>query len=130
MEDDAQRPSPRPAAYHKLPIAQKRAMAYAAQREPAVACPRCDAQVMPADLLAHVEHRCTGPREPGPTAKWVTWREALVFAPKRTLLRWVRQGRVRHRGRRLDRQYLYRDLVVCKARKIGLAASEGAIGGT
>lgn len=120
MEDDAQRPSPRPAAYHKLPIAQKRAMAYAAQREPAVACPRCDAQVMPADLLAHVEQRCAGPREPGPAAKWVTWREALALSvPETTLSFWARTGQVRYLGERMDRRYLLRDLALKIAQRRG-----------
>jgi hypothetical protein len=54
--------------YHKLPIAQKRAEALARAREPAVTCPDCDTQVMPADLLAHLRDRCPGQRDPGPGA--------------------------------------------------------------
>jgi hypothetical protein len=96
--------------YHRLPIAEKRALAIGSQREPAVTCPTCDTQVMPADLLAHMEQRCAGPREPGPGARWVTWREARAIVPERTLVRWVERGFVRHRGGRGDRTYLHRDL--------------------
>lgn len=128
------RPSPRPAEYHRLPIAQKRALAAATQREPAVACPACDTQVMPADLIAHLEQRCTGPREPGPGARWVTWREAVANirradrdlsepAAMMMLSRWSRpDGRgviaVRTRGTRGDRQYLFSDLAKNVARRM------------
>lgn len=105
------RPSPRSADYHRLPIAQKRAMAAATQREPAVACPRCDTQVMPADLLAHIEQRCTGPREPGALDKWVGARDPIVRnVPKGTRAYWVARGFVRVRGGAMDREYLLRDL--------------------
>lgn len=96
--------------YRKLPIDQKRAEAIARAREPSVSCPECDTQVMPADLLAHLEQRCPGPREPGPGSKWVNWREARSLVPERTLVRWVDRGFVRVKGDRGDRQYLYRDL--------------------
>lgn len=96
--------------YHDLPIAQKRSEALARVREPSVTCPSCDTQLMPADLLAHLEHRCSGPREPGPGAKWVNWREARSIVPARTLVRWVERGFVRVRGGRGDREYLHRDL--------------------
>lgn len=96
--------------YHLMSAAEKRAASLSV-REPAVTCPDCDTQVMPADLLAHLEHRCPGPREPGPSSKWVTWREALALGvPKMTLSDWVRRGRVRMRGERGDRRYLLRDL--------------------
>lgn len=99
--------------YHRLPIAEKRAEDLARVREPAVTCPSCDTQVMPADLLAHLDLRCPGPRDPGPGAKWLTWREALAFGvPKRTFKRWVKRGCVRFKGNRGDRLYLARDLVV------------------
>lgn len=105
------KPSPRPHAYHLLPIAQKRALAAASQREPAVACPRCDTQVMPADLLAHLEQRCTGQREPGPGARWVSARDPIVRnVPKATRSYWVERGFVRVRGGTMDREYLLRDL--------------------
>lgn len=96
--------------YHELSIAEKQAESLARVREQPVACPSCGTQVMPADLIAHVEQRCSGPRDPGPGAKWITWREARALVPKRTLVRWVDGGRVRFRGGRGDRQYLYRDL--------------------
>jgi len=98
--------------YHRLSIAQKQAMALSSAREPSVACPSCGTQVMPADLLAHVGQRCAGPREAGPGAKWVNWREARAIVPERTLVRWVERGFIRVRGDRGDRQYLYRDLAV------------------
>lgn len=97
-------------SYQRLPIAQKRAQNLDRVREPAVTCPSCDTQVMPADLLAHIEQRCAGPREPGPGAKWVNWREARAIVPERTLVRWVERGFIRVRGERGERQYLHRDL--------------------
>lgn len=100
-------------SYHRMPIAQKRTEALARARETAVTCPSCDTQVMPADLIAHLEQRCTGPREPSAGAKWATWREALELGVrKRTLIRWVRRGHVRFKGGRGDRLYLLRDLVL------------------
>lgn len=98
--------------YHKLPIADKRRAAIASVRESAVSCPRCDTQVMPEDLLAHLDQRCTGPREPGPGSKWVNWRQAIELGvPERTLKRWVQAKHVRYQGGRGDRLYLRRDLV-------------------
>lgn len=97
-------------SYHRLPIAQKRVEALARVREPAVTCPSCDTQVMPTDLLSHMEQRCSGPREPGPGAKWVSWQEARSIVPERTLVRWIERGFVHVRGERGDRQYLHRDL--------------------
>lgn len=105
--------------YHRLPIAQKRAENIARVREPAVTCPICDTQVMPADLLGHMAERCQGPRDPGPGAKWVSWREARALVPKQTLLRWVDRGFVRFTGERQDRRYLYRDLAVKVAQRRG-----------
>jgi hypothetical protein len=99
--------------YHSLPIAQKRAEALARVREPAVTCPDCDMQVMPVDLHVHLESRCPGRREPGPSARWVDGRDALVrLVPKATLHYWVAQGFVRVRGARMDREYLLRDLAL------------------
>ena len=98
------------ARYHQLSIAEKRTEALARVREPAVQCPGCDTQVMPADLLNHLEQRCPGPREPGPGSKWISWQEARSLVPKPTLVRWIKGGRVRFKGSRGDRQYLYRDL--------------------
>jgi hypothetical protein len=107
--------------YHKLSIADKRALNISTVRESAVACPRCETQLMPDDLLAHLDERCTGPREPGPGSKWVTWSEALALGvPVRTLTRWVSAKFVRFKGGRGDRLYLRRDLVKRLAfRRIG-----------
>lgn len=106
--------------YHRLPIAQKRAEGIARMREPAVTCPSCDTQVMPAELLTHVEQRCEGPREPGPGAKWVNFREAMVLGvPRATLSFWTRTGQVRFLGERQDRQYLMRDLALKIAQRRG-----------
>ncbi len=97
--------------YHKLPIAQKRTEALTRIREPAVTCPSCDTQVMPSDLVAHVDDRCKGPREPGPGAKWISWREAVAMGePPAAISRWVNSGIVRIRGPQKNRQYLERDL--------------------
>jgi hypothetical protein len=99
--------------YNRLPIAQKRAEAIARAREPAVTCPSCDTQVMPADLLKHMDERCEGLREPNGAAKWIVWSEVMTFGvPSKTVQYWVHTGRVRYRGERLDRQYLLRDLVL------------------
>lgn len=100
--------------YHQLSIAEKQAEALGRVREQPVACPRhCGVQVMPADLLAHIEQRCTGPREPGPGAKWITHREALELGvPRATLSFWARRKHVRFVGERQDRKYLYRDLAL------------------
>lgn len=99
--------------YHRMPIARKRAEALARMREPARTCPGgCGMQVTAADLLAHLEQRCTGQAEPGPGSKWVNHREALALGVARmTLSDWVRAGRVRVRGERGDRLYLHGDLV-------------------
>lgn len=100
--------------YHSLSIAEKRAESISRVREAAVACPICDTQVMPADLLTHIDQRCQGLRDPGPGAKWIVWREAMAVSgvtPMR-LSRWVRNGHVRFVGGRQDRKYLYRDLAV------------------
>jgi hypothetical protein len=107
--------------YHKLSVAAKAALNLSTVRESAVHCPACDTQVMPADLLKHLEERCSGPRDPGPGSKWVTWREALAMGvPGKTLARWAKNGGIRSRGERGDRQYLHRDLVVRLARRRAL----------
>jgi hypothetical protein len=106
--------------YHKLPIAQKRAEALARAREPAVTCPDCDTQVMPADLLAHLRDRCPGQRDPGPGAKWLTHREVMALGvPRATLAKWTRDGHVRFVGELQDRRYLLRDLSLKIAHKQG-----------
>ncbi len=98
--------------YHRLPIAQKRAENIARVRELAVTCPGgCGTQVMRVDLLAHLRQRCPGQLEPGPSSKWVSFREARELVPKRTLARWVKDGHVRIKGGRGDQLYLHGDLV-------------------
>jgi hypothetical protein len=99
-------------SYQRLSIQEKRALDLARMREQPVACPGCGVGIMPADLLAHLEQRCQGPAEPGPSAKWVTWGQALalVGVTAMRLSRWVRAGYVRMRGPRGDREYLLRDL--------------------
>lgn len=99
--------------YGSLTFAEKRARDLSRAREPSVTCPSCDYQVMPVDLLVHLEERCEGPRDPGPGAKWVTWREALKLGVRKTTFaRWVRGGRVRYKGAPHDRLYLLRDLIL------------------
>lgn len=99
-------------SYHRMSAAQKQASSLAAVRELPVSCPRCDTQLMPEDLLVHLDQRCTGPRDPGPGSKWVDWQGALAMGiTERTLIRWVRAKHVRYKGGRGDRMYLRRDLV-------------------
>lgn len=106
--------------YQQLSIVEKRTENIARVREPSVSCPLCDTQVMPVDLLAHVDLRCPGPREPGPGARWVTWAEARAMGvPAKTLSNWAKNGHVRFVGVRLDRKYLHRDLVLKIAQRRG-----------
>jgi hypothetical protein len=112
--------SPTPAAYHKLSITEKRALDLDRVREPAVTCPSCDTQVMPVDLLPHLDQRCPGPRDPGPGARWIPHREVMAMGvPRGTLSRWANNGLVRFTGERQDRKYLYRDLAVKVAQRRG-----------
>jgi hypothetical protein len=104
-------------SYHRMSLAEKQAYALARMREPAIACPHCDTQTTAADLLEHVATRCQGPREPGPSSKWITWREARAIVPRATLARWIKAGKVRVRGELHSRRYLLRDLVVKVARR-------------
>jgi len=108
------------APYHKLSIGEKQAYAREVAREQAVRCPVCETALMPADLLVHIAERCTGQREPGPGAKWVTWREAIMMGvPGKTLARWAERGFVRFIGTRQDRKYLLRDLALKIAQRNG-----------
>lgn len=111
--------SPRAHPYHKLSIGQKQLAAREQLAEPPVACPSdCGTRLQPADLLAHVEERCPGPRPPGPGSIWVDWRGALRTGVKpMTLHDWVQRGEVRAIGPRQDRKYLLRDLVSRVARR-------------
>ena len=100
-------------SYHRMSIAEKRAVSLASVRESPESCPNgCGTTLMPADMLTHLDQRCTGPRAPGPGAKWITWREAKRIVPERTLVRWIERGAIRYQGGRGDRKYLYRDLAV------------------
>jgi hypothetical protein len=105
-------------SYQKLSIADKRALDLSRARDAAVRCPNCDMQVLPVDLVAHLEQRCAGRPEPGAGAKWVMWNEALAQGvPRETLARWARTGLVRCVGERQDRKYLLGDLVKMIARR-------------
>jgi hypothetical protein len=107
-------------SYQRLSIAEKRSLDLSRVREPAVSCPTCDMQVMPADLLAHLEQRCPGPRDPGPSARWINHREAMALGvPRQTLSFWAKSGQVRFFGGRQDRKYLYRDLALKVAQRRG-----------
>ena len=110
----------RMSSYQKMSIVEKRAVALSSVREASVTCPDCDTQVMPVDLLAHRSDRCPGRREPGPSARWVTWREALAMGvPAMTLSRWASNGHVRVVGTRMDRKYLHRDLALKISQRLG-----------
>lgn len=101
------------ASYQRLSLVQKRALDLSRARDAAVRCPLCDMQVMPADLQAHAEQRCSGRPEPGPGSKWLTHPEAIARGvAKQTLSDWAKAGKVRTRGERGDRLYLERDLVI------------------
>lgn len=114
--------------YRRLTLAEKQVRQRDQMREPAVPCPQCDTKTTTADLLQHIEERCTGPREPHPQSRWITWREALrLGVPKPTMSRWVRRGLVGSRGELHVRQYLLRDLVVRLAER---RARRGSTNGT
>lgn len=106
--------------YHRLSVVEKRARALSGMREPSVMCPNCDTQLPPSDLIAHMDQRCTGRREPGPGAKWVDHRAVMAMGvPRATLSFWASSGAVRFVGERQDRKYLYRDLAVKIAQRRG-----------
>jgi hypothetical protein len=105
-------------SYHHVSVAEKQAYARANVREQAVACPKCDTQTTAAELIEHLEKRCTGPREPGPGSKWISLPEAIALgASRRTLFWWTRRGLVRVKGRRRSRMYLLRDMAIRLARR-------------
>lgn len=111
----------RASAYHRMPVAEKQAMASERMVEPPVRCPGCDVATPPADLLPHLAERCEGAREPGPAASWVDRRTAVALGvPAETLHYWARTGKVRTRGDRMDRKYLFRDL----ARRVAIRRLE------
>lgn len=99
-------------AYARLSVAGKQAHQLEQMREPSVTCPRCETQTSPADLLAHLSTRCTGPREPHRGSRWISWGEATrMGVPDATMSRWTNRGLVRSRGAPNGRRYLLRDLV-------------------
>lgn len=104
--------------YHRMSLAEKQAYQRGKMREPSVVCPACETQLLPSDLLRHVDTTCTGPRDPHPSSAWVTWREALALGVRGyALSRWVASGRVRSKGELQDRRYLLRDLAALLARR-------------
>lgn len=76
-------------------------------------CPAdCGMQLLPEDLLTHLDDRCPGQREPGLHAKWITRSDASrMGVSSNTLHCWARVGLVRCRGSNMDREYLLRDFV-------------------
>jgi hypothetical protein len=118
--------------YHRLSAAAKEAEARDRLREPAIACPHCEAKTTVDDLLGHVEQRCPGQRPPHPRSRWVKSAEACDIVSPAALRKWVREGRVLTRGRGARRLYLLRDLVRSAAmrrrpkRKPGSLDSEAA----
>jgi hypothetical protein len=105
-------------SYHKMSLAKKQAHALAQLREPSVACPVCDTQLPPVDLLRHFGSTCAGPRAPHPASAWLTWREALKLGvPRGTLSRWAARGIVRTQGEKMDRRYLLRDVTKALSRR-------------
>jgi hypothetical protein len=105
--------SQRSSRYHLMTVQAKQAHIARSQSEPAVACPQCDTKTSAVDLLEHVSSRCSGPRDPHPHSKWVSWREAMdMRVPPMWLSRWTQRGEVRTTGERGERRYLLRDIAV------------------
>lgn len=101
----------RPSPYHLLSAAGKVRYASERMREPAMHCPRCDAAVLPAELIAHLRERCVLP-DPHPRSAWITLPEACnAGVSVETLCTWARAGIVRMKGPKRKRLYLYRDIV-------------------
>ena len=100
-------------AYHRMSRAAKASHNAERMRELGVRCPWCEVECAVVDLLAHVEKRCSSPREPHPAARWFTWPEARALGvSKGTLSRLASAGVVRMRGALRKREYLARDLVI------------------
>lgn len=101
----------RPSPYHLLSAAGKVQYASRRMREPAMHCPRCDAAVLPAELIPHIRERCVLP-DPHPLCAWLTLPEACKLGISvETLCTWARSGLVRMKGPKRKRLYLYRDIV-------------------
>lgn len=106
---DAPRP---PQHYSRLSIAAKQQRHLDRMREPAIACPYCEAQTTVDGLLRHVEATCPGKRPPHPLSKWVTASEIVAMGvPRATVHRWVQRGIVQMDGPSRERRYLLRDVV-------------------
>lgn len=101
----------RPADYHRLSVSAKAELAIDRMREPAIACPHCEARTTVADLLRHVAERCSGVRAPHELSRWVSLGAAVVAAPRATIIRWAASGRVQTREGIGRREYLLRDIV-------------------
>lgn len=115
--------------YQRMSLREKQALSLERMREAPVRCPVCGMALDVDDLLTHRRERCPGAGEPGPAARWITWREALAMGvAKGTLSGWIARGLVRVEGTRRHRRYLLRDLVL-----VLIASSEArtnAKGGT
>ncbi len=104
--------------YGRMSIGAKQALHRDRMREPAVVCPRCEAQTTVADLLRHLEG-CPGRRPAHPLSRWITWGEVRQRGvPKQTLSRWVQRGKVKFDGPPRRRRYLERDVVLLQAKRI------------
>lgn len=96
--------------YRRMSLAGKQAAHRDRMREPAMACPRCEAQIVVADSLRHAEI-CPGRREPHPLSRWLTWSEVRSLGvPKSTIHRWIERGRIHVRGGARERRFLERDV--------------------
>lgn len=103
--------------YHRMPIAEKRALNLATVRESPVRCPHCDIGVTVADLLAHVVGRCSGRPSPHSASRWLSRSDASTLGmPEHALRRLAAKGIVRTRIEKRRTQYLERDVVLELAR--------------
>ena len=100
-------------SYRSMSVAEKEA--HNRMHEPPVRCPDCDMAVQPEDLEKHMAERCQGRPEPVRQCRWISWSEATKLVSKVKLHRLVAKGKVRTRGEKGSRGYLYRDLVKCIA---------------
>lgn len=104
MKSKAERP------YRSLSKAQKEAEIYGSLREPPIACVRCEVQVLPFEMLRHLQ-ACAGKREPHPLSRWITWAEVVSMGVAvRTMRRWRRSDLVQTKRINGTRRYLERDV--------------------
>jgi hypothetical protein len=110
MADDLR--SQREVPYRRLTLAEKQRVTRTAIREPAIACPHCEAKTTVDDLLTHIELRCHGRRPEHQYSAWIRAAEAAdLGAGGAVLRRWVREQRVAAVGDGAQRRYLKRDVV-------------------